>query len=69
MQVYLIQNLVPSGKHTKKLLNMPIYSWFTNQKWLFSIVMFVYQRADEETLLDDWITSDHLRGGQLEPMV
>ena len=33
------------GKHTKKLLNMAINSWFTHEKWWISMVMFVYQRA------------------------
>ena len=33
------------GKHTKKLLNMVIYSGFTHQKRWFSIAMLNYQRV------------------------
>ena len=41
---------VPSGKLLHGYWKMAIYSWFTHQKWWFSIVMLVYQRVYFGTL-------------------
>ena len=43
--MWIKYDYIPSGKLTS-LLKMAIYSWFTHQKWWFSIVMFVYQRVN-----------------------
>ena len=43
--VVILIFLVPFGKLTVCYWKWPIYSWFTQLKWWFSIAMLVYQRV------------------------
>ena len=45
---YSTPKQIPSGKHTKSYWKLPfIYSWFTHEKWWFSMFMLVYQRVEQ----------------------